>query len=177
MIKNEKNNCLFCCPVPTSRGTFHAGFSKKGLLFFSFPNTGPKQKAVKTDLSPEQKIDFENRKIKLTLWVEHYLQGNEEKPLPVKLDFSGFSDFRKDVTKQILAVKRGHVISYGRLALSSRQSKNFARAVAGVCRRNPFPLLVPCHRIVASGGKSGGFSAGPEWKAYLLGLEQEKHPE
>ena len=52
-----------------------------------------------------------------------------------------------------------------------RQLKSSPRAVGNACRRNPVPIFIPCHRVVAGNGKIGGFSSGTELKRYLLDLE------
>ncbi len=66
----------------------------------------------------------------------------------------------------------GAVRTYGQLA-TQIGSAAMARAIGGAMARNPIPLIVPCHRVVAAGGRLGGFSAagGPELKARLLHLE------
>lgn len=64
------------------------------------------------------------------------------------------TDFQQRVWKQIHAIKPGTVVTYGELADRLGSS---ARAVGNACRRNPVPILVPCHRVVAKSGV-GGFA-------------------
>jgi methylated-DNA-[protein]-cysteine S-methyltransferase len=70
----------------------------------------------------------------------------------------------------ILSVGYGDMLSYGALA---RQLDSGPRAVGQACARNPFPFVVPCHRILASGGRLGAYSGGegPKTKYWLLDLE------
>lgn len=70
----------------------------------------------------------------------------------------------------IVAVGHGETASYGELAQRVGSS---ARAVGQACARNPFPLVVPCHRILQSGGALGPYSAGdgPATKSWLLDFE------
>jgi methylated-DNA-[protein]-cysteine S-methyltransferase len=70
----------------------------------------------------------------------------------------------------IAAVGYGQIASYGEVARAIGSS---ARAVGQACRRNPFPLIVPCHRIVQAGGAIGHYSAGEglATKRWLLAFE------
>lgn len=70
----------------------------------------------------------------------------------------------------ILSVGYGDMLSYGALA---RQLDSGPRAIGQACARNPFPIIVPCHRILASGGRLGAYSGGegPKTKRWLLDLE------
>lgn len=70
----------------------------------------------------------------------------------------------------LLAIPFGETRTYGALALTHGSS---ARAIGGACRKNPFPIVVPCHRVVSAGATdfySAG--AGPETKAWLLAHER-----
>jgi O-6-methylguanine DNA methyltransferase len=90
--------------------------------------------------------------------------------LPVRL--SG-SPFHRRVWECLRAVPRGSVRTYAGLAMDV-QSPRATRAVGTAMARNPLPIVVPCHRVVASGSSLGGFSAGLERKRALLALEGVK---
>jgi O-6-methylguanine DNA methyltransferase len=64
----------------------------------------------------------------------------------------------------------GQTQSYGEIAKAIGKPKA-VRAVGGACGANPIPVLVPCHRVLAAGGKIGGFSGGLDWKRKLLARE------
>lgn len=81
--------------------------------------------------------------------------------------------FQKSVWKALLDVPSGKVVSYADLARRLRKP-NAARAVGNALGANPVPILVPCHRVIASGGRLGGFSAGLEIKKRLLKEENAK---
>ncbi len=70
-------------------------------------------------------------------------------------------------------IKPGHVASYSELA-EAAGAPRAARAVGNACARNPFPILVPCHRVVKSDGSIGGFGGDASMKRYLLELEGAK---
>lgn len=88
------------------------------------------------------------------------------------LDFSEASAFQKKVWRATLAIPYGEVRTYGDIA---RQIGNpgAVRAVGGALGKNPFPIVVPCHRVICSNGQLGGFSSprGVELKKKLLAHE------
>lgn len=75
----------------------------------------------------------------------------------------------------LIAVSYGATMSYGELA---RHLGSAPRAIGQLCARNPYPIIVPCHRILGSGGVLGAYSAGdgPTTKAWLLAHEQRHQP-
>jgi len=92
--------------------------------------------------------------------------------IPVVLD--GFSSFVSTVLDACRKIGFGGRLSYSGLAKKIGRPAA-ARAVGGALAKNPLPLIIPCHRIVHSDGKIGGFSAlgGKDLKAKLLKHEQE----
>ncbi len=91
--------------------------------------------------------------------------------IPVVLD--GFSSFISSVLTGCRNIGFGRTISYSGLAKKTGRPAA-ARAVGGALAKNPLPLIIPCHRIIRSDGKIGGFSAigGKDLKAKLLKHEQ-----
>jgi methylated-DNA-[protein]-cysteine S-methyltransferase len=81
------------------------------------------------------------------------------------------NDFGRRVLGELAKVRFGHTLSYGELARRAG-SPGAARAVGGVMAKNPIPLVVPCHRVLAAGGKIGGFTGGLRLKRALLDLEK-----
>lgn len=88
------------------------------------------------------------------------------------LDYSSLSFFTRKVHKALVKVPYGTRVSYGELATISG-SPQAARAVGRVMSLNPFPLLVPCHRVVNADGSVGYYSAGQgsRTKSWLIELE------
>jgi O-6-methylguanine DNA methyltransferase len=99
--------------------------------------------------------------------LRRYLEGGADPDLDVVMPEKGLS---AQVWRQIARIPRGEVRSYARIARILRRPQA-ARAVGQACGRNPVPLIVPCHRVVASDGSLGGFAAGLGVKARLLELE------
>ena len=80
------------------------------------------------------------------------------------------TDFQKSVWKMMREIPYGETATYGGMAMALGSGP---RAVGMACGRNPIPIIVPCHRVLASGGKEGGFSGGQglPTKRKLLALE------
>ncbi len=88
-----------------------------------------------------------------------------------KLDFSGISRFQKEVYEVVRSIPRGQTRSYSWVARALGRP-NSARVVGQSLARNPFPIVVPCHRVISSDGSLGGYSGGVELKKRLLELER-----
>src|SRR3972149_10612276 len=99
---------------------------------------------------------------------DEYFSG---RPGEVKVELSlRGSSFDLAVWRALQKIRWGRVKSYGEIAGIIGKPKA-ARAVGGACGRNPVPLIIPCHRGLASGGRPGGFSCGIEIKKKLLEIE------
>lgn len=99
-----------------------------------------------------------------------YLRG-EQQTLNVALDVNGGTELQRKVWQELAKIPYGSTISYSDLA--ERSGKPAAvRAVASACGKNPLPLAIPCHRVLAKDGSLGGFAWGTDKKAQLLALEQ-----
>lgn len=72
--------------------------------------------------------------------------------------------------RALLRIPAGRTVTYHELARQAGRPAAI-RAAGQACARNPLPLFVPCHRVLATGGRLGGFSAGPAWKRHLLQVE------
>ncbi len=90
--------------------------------------------------------------------------------LPVNWD--RLSPFAKKVSRELARTRCGQMLSYAELARRIGNPKA-ARAVGQVMARNPFPLVVPCHRVIGSNGSLTGFGGGLTLKARLLALERK----
>jgi methylated-DNA-[protein]-cysteine S-methyltransferase len=77
----------------------------------------------------------------------------------VELDLTGVPEFDTRVYRAARSVSPGEMVTYGELA-RRLGDPGAARAVGRALGRNPVPIVVPCHRVVAAGGRTGGFSAG-----------------
>ena len=107
-------------------------------------------------------------------WLDAYFAGNAPSPRTLPLAPAS-TPFQKSVREILLDIPRGKFMTYGEVArLAARRlgkARMSAQAVGNAVGANPFPIIVPCHRILASGGRLGGFSSGLEIKRRLLDLE------
>jgi methylated-DNA-[protein]-cysteine S-methyltransferase len=89
-----------------------------------------------------------------------------------QLDTAGLSDLQRRVYEIARAIPAGATLTYGEIA-ERLGDRLLARDVGEALGRNPFPIVVPCHRVLAAGGKTGGFSApgGVRTKLRLLEIE------
>ena len=67
------------------------------------------------------------------------------------------SNFQSQIRRSMITIPYGEIRTYGELA---KELGSAPQAVGQACSANPIPIIVPCHRVVASGGKLGGFSGG-----------------
>jgi len=104
--------------------------------------------------------------------IASHLAGSEADLAPIRLDFSGIPAFHRRVYEAARRVPPGATTNYADLA-EKAGSPGAARAVGQAMARNPFPVVVPCHRVLAKGGTPGGFSAhgGLCTKELLLKIE------
>ena len=100
------------------------------------------------------------------------LRGEPSDLAPVALDMAGVPEFNRRVYEVARTIPPGATLSYGAIAAQLGEP-GLARDVGQALGQNPFAIVVPCHRVVAAGGKLGGFSArgGVATKLRLLALE------
>ncbi len=100
--------------------------------------------------------------------LEEYFSG-KRRIFECPFRFTG-TDFRLKVWKATMKIPYGQVITYKNLAASIGKPRAY-RSVANALGANYLPIIVPCHRVVASGGNIGGYSPGVQIKKFLLSLE------
>ncbi len=100
------------------------------------------------------------------------LNGETKDLSHITLDLDGVPDFNRRVYDVARTIRPGETLSYGEIA-ARLGDRSLARDVAQALSQNPFPVIVPCHRVLAAGGKMGGFSApgGVRTKLRMLSIE------
>jgi len=144
--------------VDTSWGEFLLAASGKGLVAVFWPS----RRRVSIDESWNPALR------KAAMELRAYVDGRL-RAFSVPLDLFG-TPFQVKVWKELGKIRWGKTSSYGEVARKVGR-RGAARAVGNAAGRNPLPIFIPCHRLLASGGRLGGFSGGLRWKRKLLSHE------
>jgi methylated-DNA-[protein]-cysteine S-methyltransferase len=105
------------------------------------------------------------------------IAGERRDLADIAVDMTVVSPFDRRVLEAIRGIPPGETKTYGEVAKGIGHA-GAAREVGGALGRNPFPIVVPCHRVLAAGGKTGGFSGtgGVATKLRLLAIERSAGP-
>jgi len=158
----------------TKWGYFGMAGSEKGLLRTCLP--GPKYEEIEAHLHKNFPFAQFNPSFfqQIQDRIAAYFAGAAaDFGLEIPLDLTELTPFQAAVLNACRRVGLGKTITYGQLAKKIGKS-NAARAVGNALAKNPLPLIIPCHRVLAANNKLGGFSApgGKNLKARLLKHEQ-----
>jgi methylated-DNA-[protein]-cysteine S-methyltransferase len=153
----------------TAIGACGIAWGERGVMRFALP--GADRAATERRLKPgAEATDPPPAIAQVVADVRRYAQGEHVEFAAVAVDFGALGAFQRQVLETIRALGWGKTSTYGEIA---RRLGADPRDVGEALSQNPVPLIVPCHRIVASDGTLGGFSApgGRQTKARLLALE------
>ena len=130
-------------------------------------------------------VEWSDHKVKRIYFSQEYPDGLSElaeriaahlekgAPCPtVELDLSACTEFQKRIYAVVQGIMRGETMTYGEVAARAG-CPGGARAVGRAMARNPFVILVPCHRVIAKKGL-GGFAWGPETKERMQSQEEDQ---
>ncbi len=153
MVKKEIKYTKYQSPV----GTIFLAVSSKGLLSLFFTESESEFLDTMQKKYGEKPESYSLSFGKIFNLLDRYFNG-EAVEFDIKIDLAG-TPFRQSVWAELRKIPYGSTLTYGQVA---RVVGNPAasRAVGGACGANPLPVVVPCHRVVASGGGLGGYSAG-----------------
>ncbi len=151
-------------------GEILVAFSEDALTGLWF--TG--QKHFPTDLpAPSSPEDLPAVACCVLSWLDRYFAGEApDVTFPVRPEGSPFQTL---VWTELSGIPYGETVTYGDIAsrLAAAGRKTSPRAVGGAVARNPVSIVIPCHRVLGSGGTLHGYAGGPERKKALLRLEQQ----
>ncbi len=167
---------MFYTTFPTKFGFSGFAWNEVGLTAFSLPEENIDEVATRLQQNGEPKAPDGNIPFPLKSLiqrVQNHLEGNLQDFVDLNLDWTNLSDFKRDVYLETRSIKPGLKKSYGNIARALGLGAKGAQAVGAALGRNPWPLVVPCHRVVSACGKMTGFSGpgGIRTKARLLALE------
>ncbi len=148
--------------VPTPLGELIVGFTDRGMSSLKFPSRR------KTDGMPQLRGQERVSGREMQRQLETYFSGRKMR-FSLPLDLSSGTAFERKIWRILAHIPYGSTRTYSDVASASGDPKA-KRAVGQACKKNPVPIIVPCHRVVASRG-IGAYSAGLKWKKALLKLE------
>jgi len=151
----------------TRLGVFGLGWGPSGLCRLVLPE--PEEEADRARLGGFAEREPSGWVGELAEAISRYADGEKVDFTAVPVDFGHADQFDIAIWQAARTLAHGEVTTYGALAARAGHEGK-ARAVGAALGRNPVPLVVPCHRILAAGGRLGGFSApgGNATKARLL---------
>tara|TARA_R110002096_G_scaffold419615_1_gene624364 strand:- start:7328 stop:7813 length:486 start_codon:yes stop_codon:yes gene_type:complete len=155
---------MYYCYIETPIGELLLAGDAEALSIIGFP-----QGAMRRDPEPDW-IYNETPFAEVSRQLLEYFDG-KRKSFDVPLALSG-TEFQVSVLEALQAIPYGETTSYGAIAKQIGRPKA-VRAVGAANGRNPIPIIVPCHRVIGSGGDLTGFGGGLDTKAELLRLEAE----
>lgn len=162
------------CLIATAIGPVGLSWSEAGLTRLQLPDmegggtyarlTKRMNEPVETD--PPQWLE------PVIQTLQRYFSGKKVDLSQTPVDFGTTSEFFRAIYAETLKLSWGETATYGQLA-ERAGSAGAAQSVGQAMGRNPVPIVVPCHRVLASGNKIGGFSApgGTRSKLWLLDME------
>jgi methylated-DNA-[protein]-cysteine S-methyltransferase len=166
----------------TAIGPCGVAWSQRGLVSIQLPEETPE--ATRERLWARSELPDDGGATKPPASVRNaierivrHLEGKDADLDSIPLDLEGLPPFHRKVYEAARRITRGEIRSYGDIA-NDAGSPNGARAVGQAMAKNPLPIVVPCHRVIAAGGKPGGFTSpgGLDTKARLLAIEGAKLP-
>jgi methylated-DNA-[protein]-cysteine S-methyltransferase len=149
-------------------------WSERGIVAVQLPETGERETQVRLLRSRPEAIESvppDNVQAAIDA-ITALLRGERIDLSFIPLDVAGVPEFHRRVYDIARTIAPGSTLTYGDIA-KRLGDVTLSRAVGQALGRNPFVVIVPCHRVLAAGGKVGGFSApgGAETKVRMLKIE------
>jgi len=157
------------CIVDTALGWLGLGLSPAGLCTVTLPRRDRDEALVEVLALGAREEAGHDELGDLPERLRRYAHG-EPVAFTDALDFSAATPFQRAVWLATQEIPYGQTRSYGWLAARAGRPRA-ARAVGQAMAANPWPIIVPCHRVVSSDGRLGGYGGGLDMKERLLRLE------
>lgn len=163
--------------VETAIGTFGIAWTDIGIARVALPGRDRVRTELWISRDPAEPGFPDGPIAGLPDRIKHYAEGAHEDFTDVPLDLAGIPDFHRQTYDLLLKIGYGETTTYGALA-RALGDVTLSRAVGQAMGANPIPLIIPCHRVLASDGKTGGFSSpgGVTAKMRMLALEHAASP-
>jgi methylated-DNA-[protein]-cysteine S-methyltransferase len=159
-------------PIDSPFGTLHGAITERGLVRLAFPEEsvdafleGLARKLSPSVVASPGSLDPVRREL------DGYFAGRR-RSFDLGLDWSLITPFARLVLRMTAAIPYGGHLSYAEVAAEAGSPRG-ARAAGNALGSNPIPIVIPCHRVLHSGGGIGGYGGGLDRKRYLLELEEK----
>jgi methylated-DNA-[protein]-cysteine S-methyltransferase len=156
--------------VDSPLGPLLAARTPRGLVMLAYVLDGiePRLERLAREISPRvleapARLDRERRQI------DEYFARRRER-FDIAIDWTLIRGFSRAVLERTAAIPFGQASTYGAIAAEAGSPRG-SRATGNALGSNPIPIVIPCHRVLRSGGGIGGYTGGLDRKRYLLGLE------
>jgi len=170
---------LFHHVFETAMGFCGIAWSERGICRFMLPMNapGPTEERMTRPLENSLPAEPVGLAADVVAAARRYFAGEREDFSAYPVDLEGVDPFRRAIYQAARRLGYGETTTYGGLAADAG-FPHAARETGVALGRNPLPLIIPCHRILAAGGKLGGFSApgGTATKQKMLALENASSP-
>ena len=158
-------------PIDSPFGTLLAATTSKGLVKLAFPEEDPDSLLARLSArispriveAPAAALDPLRREL------EEYFSGRRNR-FDTALDWSLIGPFATRVLRATAAIPYGDYSTYSEIAARAGSPRG-SRAAGNALGSNPIPIVIPCHRVLRSGGALGGYGGGLDRKRHLLALE------
>ncbi len=151
-------------------GTLLVAATKRGLVKLAFPEEEEDGVLAEIALRISPRIVQAPAQLDRTRReLEQYFDGRR-RGFELALDWTLVGPFGRRVLGATAAIPYGGVLTYAEIAAEAGSPRG-SRAAGNALGANPLPIVVPCHRVLRSGGALGGYAGGPERKQFLLELE------
>jgi methylated-DNA-[protein]-cysteine S-methyltransferase len=163
--------------LDTAIGTFGLAWTESGVARVALPGRDRARTEMWVSREPAEPGFPEGELASLPERIRRYAEGERIDFGDVRLDLSAVPEFNRQCYAELLKVGYGETTTYGAIA-RALGDVTLSRAVGQAMGSNPIPLIIPCHRVLASDGKTGGFSSpgGVTSKMRLLALEHAASP-
>jgi methylated-DNA-[protein]-cysteine S-methyltransferase len=155
--------------LPTPIGRVFVAVSDAGLVRVSFRRSEAAFVAALRAALDADVVHAPARTARVVRQLRAYFAGRRRR-FDVPVDLGHLTPFHRRVLRATAAVPAGQVVSYGDIARRIGRPRG-SRAVGQALGRNPVPIVIPCHRVVAAGGALGGYTGGLAIKRRLLRIE------
>jgi methylated-DNA-[protein]-cysteine S-methyltransferase len=156
--------------VDSPLGPLHAAGTARGLVMLAYGDESLDRRLERLadEVSPRI-LEAPARLDPVRRQLAEYFEGRRRR-FEVPIDWSLTRGYAREVLRRTAEIPYGGASSYAEIAYLAGSPRAW-RAAGNALARNPIPIVVPCHRVLASGGRIGGYTGGLDRKRFLLGLE------